>query len=122
MSSILEPKIAAFLADAAIAKGKVVKIGSDKRHVAVCSAATQKAIGIMQSAPDAAEAVCEVAMPGDGAKALCGGTVAAGDLLASDAAGKVVATTTANDRVVAVALEGGAANDLISVVVMLSNV
>lgn len=119
MASSSAPRIQAFLADAAIAKGKVVKLGTDFKHVAVCSAATDKAFGIIQSAPTGAESVCEVALPGGGGKALAGGTIATGDLLASDANGALVATTTENDRVVAVAMESAVANDIFSVEVIL---
>lgn len=121
MASSLEPKIVALKAAAAIAKGKAVKIGADDSHVAVASAGTDKILGILQNAPSAAEGVAEVAMPGGGAKALCGGTVAAGDLLTADADGKLIATTTANDKIIAQALQAGVANDLIDVNVVVGN-
>lgn len=120
MASSKAPVIQAFLADAAIAKGKVVKLGTDFKHVAVCSAATDKSFGILQSAPGSAEAVCEVAMPGGGAKGLAGGTITTGDLLAPDSAGKLVATTTENDRVVAIALQDAVADDIFNVDVVIA--
>lgn len=119
MASTSAPRIQAFFADAAIAKGKVIKLGTDFKHVAVCSAATDKSVGIIQSAPGAAEDTCEVALPGGGAKALAGGTIATGDALTSDSNGALVATTTENDRVVAVAMQDAVANDIFAVEVVL---
>lgn len=121
MSSTLKPTILAYKAAAAIAKGKVVKKGADDQHVAVCSAGTDKSIGIIQSAPTAAEDVCEVAVAG-GAKGLAGGTISQGDLLTSDASGTLVATTSANDQVIGVAEQDAVSGDLFSVLVGRSNV
>jgi hypothetical protein len=115
MASSLAPKIQAWKAAAAIAKGKAVKKGSDDDHVAVCSAATDKSVGIMQTASTAAEDTCEVAVTGGGGKALLGGTVVFGDLLAPDSNGKLVATTTPGDRYIAKAEQDGVENDLIGV-------
>ncbi len=115
MASHLQPLlVAAFKADGVIAKGKAVKIGTDAQHVAKATAATDGSIGLLMADVAAAEDACEVAMLG-GAKGLCGGTVSAGDFLAPDSNGALVATTTANDNVIAQALEAGVADDLISV-------
>lgn len=122
MSSYANPNMLTFKAGAAIAEGSVVKPGADNQHVLVSAAATSKNFGIAQNAATAAEDKVEVAMPGGGAKGLAGGTVAFGDLLTSDASGKLVATTTANDRVVAIAMEDAVVNDLFSVHVVVSNV
>lgn len=118
MASSSEQKVLTFKAAAAIALGKVVKAGADREHVAVCSAATDKSVGILQNAPDAAEAASEVALPGGGGKALLGGTVSFGDLLAPDSAGALVATTTPGDRYIAVAMEDGVVNQIIGVEVV----
>jgi hypothetical protein len=116
-SSIPQPNIVAFKADAAIAKGKAVKIGTDAQHVAVCSAASDKSIGIVQSVGSAAEDMLEVALPGGGAKALSGGTISAGDLLVPDSNGALVASSSNAERAIAVALEGAASGDLFAVMV-----
>lgn len=121
MASIMTPNVLTFKAGAAIAKGCVVKPGADKDHVLVSAAATSKNFGIAQNAAVAAEDLVEVALPGGGAKGLCGGTISFGDLLTADADGKLVATTTANDKVVAQALEDGVVGDLISVLCVNSN-
>lgn len=49
MASTSTPRIYAFNADGSIAKGKTVAIGSDKNHVVVGSANTQRCIGIIQN-------------------------------------------------------------------------
>jgi len=122
MASYPQPNIYAYKSDSAtISVGMVVKAGSDESHVALAAAATDKSVGIAMTPVTAAEETMEVAMPGGGAKALLGGTVAFGDFLASDAAGKLVATTTANDKVIAQALQSGVVNDLISVNVVAFN-
>lgn len=120
MSSYSQPRILSFKAAAAMAKGVCVKAGADREHVAICSAATDKIIGISQTAPTAADEMIEVATNGGGAKAKLGGTVSMGDKLTSDASGLLVATTTENDNIVAVAMEDGVANDIIGVEVALA--
>lgn len=122
MSSSYAPKILTFKSDGVIAKGKVVKPGSDREHVVVSALATSKNFGICQNDVAAAEDLAEVAMPGGGAKGLAGGAIAFGDLLTSDVNGKLVATTNANDRAVAIAMEDAVDGDLFSVYVQVSNV
>ena len=119
MASSSEPRIGAFLVGAAIAKGKFVKAGSSRKYVAVCSAATDKIVGITQNATTAAEDTAEVALPGGGAKVLLGGTVSFGDLLTSDGSGQAIATTTAANRYGAVAMEDGVSGDIIGCEVVL---
>lgn len=116
MASYQQPNLYAYKSDSAtIQVGMAVKAGSDEAHVALAAAATDKVIGLAMSPVSAIEDVLEVAAPGGGAKGLLGGTVAFGDFLTSNAAGKLVATTTANDKVIAQALQAGVADDLISV-------
>ena len=122
MASSSEPRILLFKAAAAIAKGKVVKKGADDQHVAVCSAGSDKGIGITQNAPTAAEDGVEVAINGGGAKALLGaGGCVMGDKLVADANGALIVSTTANDRIIAIAMADGSENDLVAVEVALSN-
>ena len=121
MSSTLSPCVLVYKAAAAIAKGKVVKAGADREHVAVAALATDKALGLLQNAPDAAEALAEVAVAGGG-KGLAGGSISTGDLVASDSNGALVATTTANDRAIGIALEDAVSGDLFSVLISQSNV
>ena len=118
MASSSEPKIVTLKAAAAITRGKAVKVGADDDHIAVASAATDKSIGLIQNTTTAAEDFAEIALPGGGAKGLLGGTVANGDMLAPDSNGALVATTTENDRVIAMAMQAGVANDYIDVEVI----
>jgi len=112
MAITSKPKILVFLADGAIAKGKAVKIGSDSRHVAVCSATTDQAIGVCQNVVTAAEGLVEVAINGGGAKGLAKAAIAAGDLVGVNADGALQKANAAHDRVVGVAMEGAAAADI----------
>lgn len=114
MSAHLQPEIQAYLAGGIIAKGKVVKKGSDDKHVAVCSAATDKMVGLMQNASSAAEDVVEVAVSG-GAKGLAGGTIAMGDLLTANSDGELIATTTEDDRVIGIAMQDAVDGDIFAV-------
>ena len=115
MSSYFRPKIGTFKAAGAIAVGNVVIGGADNAHVAISASGSAKNIGIAQSASVNAEDLIEVALPGGGAKALAGGTVAFGDLLTSDGNGALVVTTTPGDRYVAMAMDAADAGDLFSV-------
>lgn len=112
MASSSNPRIEIFKADGAIAKGKAVKAGSDKDHVAVASAATDKIIGWAQNAAVNAGDKVEVALHGGGAKCLAGGNVAMGDVLTSDASGQAIATTTNADRYAGVAMQSAVAGDI----------
>jgi len=118
MASSQAPKISAYKADAAIAKGVAVKLGTDFKHVAKSTAATDKSVGICQGAVSAAEDAVEVAMSGGGARALAGGTIATGDYLAPDSNGALVATTTGDDNVIAQALQDAVADDIFDVQVL----
>lgn len=114
MSAIAMPNVLTFKAGAAISKGMVVKPGADDQHILKSALATSKNFGIAMNDATTADDKVEVALPGGGAKALLGGTVAFGDMLTSDANGKCVATTTPGDRVIGVAMQDGVANDLIA--------
>jgi translation elongation factor EF-1alpha len=122
MASTITPVIVTFKASGAIAKGSSVKMGSDDQHVSIASAATDKQVGIAQSAAAAAEDLIEIAVSGGGAKAISGGTIARGDLLTSNASGALVATTTALDRIVGVAMSAAASGDIFSAQVQLGRI
>lgn len=116
MPSTSERRLQTFRSDAALGYGVAVKIGSDSQHVALVTAATDKAIGITQNTTDAAEQAMEVALPGGGAKARAGGTIAAGDELGFDAStGKMVKVASASDRVIAIAMESAVDGDYFAV-------
>ena len=122
MSSYAQPNVLTFKAGAAIPNGSVVKPGADNAHVLKSVLATSKNFGIAQNAASAAEDKVEVALPGGGGRALAGGSISFGDLLTADTNGALVATTTANDRVIAIAMEDASSGDLFSVHVCVSNV
>lgn len=117
MASSLEPKIATFKADAAIAKGKAVKAGTDFKHVAVGAANTDRCLGIIQNAPTAAEDGAEVALPGGGAKGLLGETVSAGNDLVAHTDGSLVKPNADGDQIIARAVQDGVSGDLVDVIV-----
>lgn len=120
MASTKAPEILILLADAAISKGHAVKIGSDSEHVAKAVLGTDLQIGIAQNAASALGDAVEVAVMG-GAKGLAGGSITAGSKLTATTTGALVATTSANDQVVGIALDGAASGDLFDVLVYLSN-
>ncbi len=117
MASILAPKILAFKADEAISEGMVVKMGTDREHVAKATAVSDLAIGVAQSAPTAAEDVMEVAMPGGGAKGLAQTTITKGQRLTAHSDGKLKPCSANNDVSIGIALEDAVAGDLFSMVV-----
>lgn len=118
MSSTNGKRVASFLSAAAVAKGKAVKFGADFKHVVVGAANTDKCIGILQAATTAAEDVAEVALPGGGALALLGETAVPGSYLVSHTDGTLVLANADGDVVVAIAMEGGDAGELIAVEVV----
>lgn len=106
------PVILVFLADGAIAKGKAVKFGSDDQHVVVCSATTDKAIGVCQNEVTTAGDLVEVAMNGGGAKGLAKAAIAAGDILGVNADGSLQKAAGANDRVIGISMNTASAGDI----------
>lgn len=126
MASNSAPRMLGFHASAAIAKGKAVTLDATGQIVTAANAVTDKSIGVAQSdavsdgGSPASFGDIEVAMPGGGGKGLLGGTVAAGDLLAPTTGGALIATTTENDRAIAMALEAGVSGDVIAVEVLVA--
>ena len=90
----------------------IVKEHSTANQVAIAAAATDKPVGTLAVPPAAANDPCGVRVGGRG-KVILGGTVVLGDLLASDSAGKAVATTSAGDYTIGKALQGGVAGAVI---------
>ena len=106
-----------YKATAALGAGILVKISSGE--VVVATAATDKIIGVTENSCEAGEVVSVRLRNAQGtAKVKAGGNVSVGDYLTSDADGEVVATTTVGEEVVGLALEAGADNDLIEVMLM----
>jgi hypothetical protein len=118
MASSSNTKILTFVADAAIAKGKAVKIGSDREHVAVATANTSSCIGIAQNAATAEGDLVEVARPGGGGKALAKEAITAGKFLISNADGALEQTNASGDRIIGMAMEDAVEGDIFSVEVV----
>lgn len=122
MSSYSYPRITTKKAGGAISKGMALKAGADVDHVVKATAATDKIIGVAQNDAPNAEDPVEMALPGGGGVGKAGGAISAGDLLTSDSDGELIATTTANNRVVAIAAEDAVEGDVFALEVQISNV
>ncbi len=109
------------LAGAAVPRGSAVKMGADAKHCIVGSANTSRCIGIALNAAVSAEDPVEVALPGGGAYALLSETVAAGNDLVSHTDGSLALPNAQGDEIIARALEGGGAGELVPVIVAISN-
>jgi hypothetical protein len=81
--------------------------------VNICTGATDVPVGILQNAPASGEA-CEIPEGGI-VKAICGGVVAAGNWVGTDANGKLVVKSADKDYVLGQALEAGADGTIIAV-------
>lgn len=113
MSVSSEPRIISFKADGAIPKGSAVKAGSDKDHVAIGAANTDRCVGVAMTAADAAEDQIEVALQGGGAKGLLGEAVSFGNDLVSHTDGTLVKPNAEGDQIVGRAMQDGDAGDVI---------
>lgn len=117
--SCSDKRLYSFKVAAAASRGVAVKFSDTAgQKVAKCSAATDKAIGILQNTTTDTDEVAEVALPGGGAMALLSGTVAAGDMLGFDTNGKLLKAANTSDRVIAMAMKDGVSGDLIPVEVL----
>jgi hypothetical protein len=119
MATIPQPNLVAFTAGGTIVKGHAVKLHTTTSQVVEATAVTDKMIGIAHNSAASGEKV-EVAMPGGGAEAKSSGTIAAGKQLTSHTDGTLKAVAAANDRVIGVALDDAAANDLFPIFVTIS--
>jgi len=95
----------------------LVKMDTVAQQVVLGAAATDELIGILQNKP-ASGAAAEVAnRSGDITKAAAGGAIAIGDKISSDAAGKCVAVTGADDWIVGKALTACASGEIFSLLI-----
>jgi hypothetical protein len=91
---------------------------TDEENVNLAAAATAFPFPLVDGVDgSSAKAVGAIALSGR-CKVIAGGVVAPGDKLTSDGDGKWITTTTDNDHFGAVALEIGAAGDIIEVLVV----
>lgn len=100
-------------ASADLSSNQFYAIKVDSSGQAALAGDGENAVGILQNDPDAAGKAAEVMFLGV-SKAALGGTVTAGDNLASDTNGAFV-TATGGDAVIAIALEGGDSGEIITV-------
>lgn len=118
MSSMVKPLIFTFEAAAAIAKGQAVKLVTNNKTVTKVTATTDLSIGIAQNAAVNVGDLVEVALPGGGGKALAKTTISAGNILGHNADASIQKLASANDKIVAQALEDAVAGDIFSVMVL----
>ena len=93
-----------------------MKVSADGT-VALASAATDALVGTQLGEAKSGEGV-QVILSGT-AKAIAGASVSIGDLLTTDSAGKVIATTTTGNKTMGVALEAADTNDIFEYAVSL---
>lgn len=110
----------AFNAGGAIPARTIVKPHSTAGEVVAGAAGADKLIGVSTEVDAATGDRVDVHLGGI-AEVIYGGNIAAGDLITSDANGHAVATTTANDRVIGIAMTAGADDDIGHVHLQISN-
>lgn len=82
-------------------------------NIVLATAATGAIVGVLQNKPASGEAA--LYRFGGTTKVICGGTVAIGDWVTTDSAGKAITTTTEGDCCVGRALKAGVTGDLIEI-------
>jgi hypothetical protein len=102
------------LALAAINPYLFVKPGAAEGQVVVATGPTDKILGVANQVGFNANDQGDYITEGE-AEVQCGGAVAIGDYLTSNASGQAIATTTAGNVVRAIALQAGVAGDVINV-------
>jgi hypothetical protein len=113
-----EPRLKGFLAaaDLRLKQYHFVKLSTDGQHVTYAGA-NERAIGILMNAPNTGEPA-EVALQGGGALLSIAEAVTIGKLLTPEAAGQGEVADAAGEWVGAIAMDGGAEDDVISVEVI----
>lgn len=91
--------------------GKVDAAG----RIALAAAATDIAVGVIQDDVATIDDAASVMITGT-AKVVLGGTVAPGDAVTSDATGRALTTVTAGNQVHGICKEGGAINEIGTIV------
>lgn len=115
MSAMVKPLIATFEVDAAVAKGQAVKFGTSNKRVTPVTATTDLSIGIAQNVAVNAGDLLEVALPGGGAKGLAKTTISKGNILGHNADGSLQKLASANDKIIAQAMDDAVAGDIFAV-------
>lgn len=102
------------IAGAAVNPNRIVKFGAADNQAIQAAAATDKMFGVSDNLGAASGETFDVIVDGI-ALVKYGGNVAVGDLLTSDANGQAIATTTASNRMIGVAMDSGVSGDIGSV-------
>jgi carbamoylphosphate synthase large subunit len=108
-------------ADLSSSQYKFVKMSADNT-VVLCSAATDKPIGVLQNDPKSGQEA-EILISG-GTKVNAGATLTAGSVIGTSATGTAVALTVGTDTtkyVVGTVVAGGASGEIITAVISASN-
>ena len=101
-------------ADLSAESNLYLSVKFDSSGDVILSTAGDEGIGFLFNLPGSGE-IAEVSTIGGGALAVAAGTIAAGDFLKSDANGKLVVASTADDLAVARAMKAAVANDVFEV-------
>ncbi len=102
----------------AAAQYKAVRLDANGVNLATTG---ENSLGILQNAPGAGQ-VCEIAIPGGGAKATSGDTITAGQLLEVGSNGVLVRAQGVAENIVAMALESAVSGDVFAVMVLFDRV
>jgi hypothetical protein len=106
-----------YVATAAVGEGIIVKLSSGQAVVA--TAATDKFIGVTMNKAAAGETASIRLRSSQGTiKVKAGGTIAVGDKLTTNGSGQAIATVTAGNEILGMALEAGASGDMVEVMQM----
>lgn len=89
---------------------------SNANQVVLANAQTAPAIGILLTEGKAGDVVGVILGQVGTARAIYGGTVSIGNALTADSTGKLIATTTAADQVIAIAKEAGVSGEMHEVI------
>lgn len=118
MSQYNEGKLLTFEAagDLSAKQYLIVKPGSGENDIAVASAASDELLGVLQNDPVQYQ---EAAVMIDGTtKVIAGGSISKGAMITTDSNGKAIATTTAGNKVIGIAIEDADANDVFEMAIV----
>lgn len=108
-------------ASGAIPAYTIVKFTATDFQVTAAAAATDKMCGVTTEVAAADTERCDVIHEGC-AYVKAGGTIAAGDLLTSDASGNAITTTTASNRIIGQARQSAVAGDVFEALLSMGSV
>lgn len=115
MSVTIDGGRKSFIADADLSAKRwyIMKFASAANEIGIASAATDLLVGTLNNKPKAGEgANITLRSGGVTGKVIAGATVSKGDQITTDSAGKAIATTTAADQVLGIAVEDAVSGDL----------